>query len=196
MTVNDGEPLQVSREEPAVGRGRHRRVSGERYQQIASGQITPTEAMQNRLIEVEGDVWPISLLGRWIDRGQGRDGPELEREERQRAVQERRAGGLRAHQRRSSWTTASSTRCGSDRTGRPPSSTSRCDREQWLTTTTHAQESTLWSIGAFYVGEERVTADLAPFLLAAPPARSRCSWPPSWWTRPATPRSSTASAPR
>jgi len=42
------------------------------------------------------------------------------------------------------------------------------DREQWLTTTTHAQESTLWSIGAFYVGEERVTADLAPFLLASP----------------------------
>jgi ribonucleoside-diphosphate reductase beta chain len=42
------------------------------------------------------------------------------------------------------------------------------DREQWLTTTTHAQQSTLWSIGAFYVGEERVTADLAPFLQAAP----------------------------
>ena len=31
-----------------------------------------------------------------------------------------------------------------------------------------AQESTLWSLGSFYVGEERVTADLAPFLLAAP----------------------------
>ena len=31
-----------------------------------------------------------------------------------------------------------------------------------------AQESTIWSLGSFYVGEERVTADLAPFLLAAP----------------------------
>jgi ribonucleoside-diphosphate reductase beta chain len=31
-----------------------------------------------------------------------------------------------------------------------------------------AQESTIWSLGSFYVGEERVTADLAPFLQAAP----------------------------
>ena len=31
-----------------------------------------------------------------------------------------------------------------------------------------AQENLVWSLGNFYVGEERVTADLAPFLLAAP----------------------------
>ena len=42
------------------------------------------------------------------------------------------------------------------------------DREQWVTTPTEAQENTAWSLGSFYIGEERVTADLAPFLLAAP----------------------------
>jgi ribonucleoside-diphosphate reductase beta chain len=42
------------------------------------------------------------------------------------------------------------------------------DKEQWVTTPREAQESTIWSLGSFYVGEERVTADLAPFLQAAP----------------------------
>ncbi len=167
VTVNDGEPLEVSREAPPWGVAGTARVSGEGYQRLAAGELTPTEAMQDRIIEVEGDIWPISLLGRWIDRGQGRDGRELDREERQRAVQERRAGGyeptsgqlmdyrqLYALWERQNW---KATELDFSR-----------DREQWLTTTTHAQESTLWSIGAFYVGEERVTADLAPFLLAAP----------------------------
>ena len=31
-----------------------------------------------------------------------------------------------------------------------------------------SQAHTAWSLGSFYIGEERVTADLAPFLLAAP----------------------------
>jgi ribonucleoside-diphosphate reductase beta chain len=42
------------------------------------------------------------------------------------------------------------------------------DREQWLASPTEAQQHTMWSLGSFYIGEERVTADLAPFLLAAP----------------------------
>ena len=42
------------------------------------------------------------------------------------------------------------------------------DREQWVTTPREAQLHTTWSLGSFYVGEERVTADLAPFLMAAP----------------------------
>jgi ribonucleoside-diphosphate reductase beta chain len=37
-----------------------------------------------------------------------------------------------------------------------------------VVTPREAQESTIWSLGSFYVGEERVTADLAPFLRAAP----------------------------
>jgi ribonucleoside-diphosphate reductase beta chain len=42
------------------------------------------------------------------------------------------------------------------------------DRDQWATTPSEAQQNTAWSLGAFYIGEERVTADLAPFLMAAP----------------------------
>jgi len=42
------------------------------------------------------------------------------------------------------------------------------DREHWLITPSEAQLHTAFSLGSFYVGEERVTADLAPFLLAAP----------------------------
>ena len=42
------------------------------------------------------------------------------------------------------------------------------DKEHWLQTPTEAQQHTAFSLGSFYVGEERVTADLAPFLLAAP----------------------------
>jgi ribonucleoside-diphosphate reductase beta chain len=42
------------------------------------------------------------------------------------------------------------------------------DREHWLATPTDAQEHTAFSLGNFYVGEERVTADLAPFVSAAP----------------------------
>jgi ribonucleoside-diphosphate reductase beta chain len=42
------------------------------------------------------------------------------------------------------------------------------DREHWVMTPSEAQENLLWTLGSFYVGEERVTADLAPFLAAAP----------------------------
>ncbi len=42
------------------------------------------------------------------------------------------------------------------------------DREQWLNVPSEAQAHNAYSLGSFYVGEERVTADLAPFLLAAP----------------------------
>jgi ribonucleoside-diphosphate reductase beta chain len=42
------------------------------------------------------------------------------------------------------------------------------DREQWIVTPSEGQRHTAWTLSSFYVGEERVTADLAPFLLAAP----------------------------
>ena len=42
------------------------------------------------------------------------------------------------------------------------------DREHWLVSPAESQRHTAFSIGSFYVGEERVTADLAPFVLAAP----------------------------
>ena len=42
------------------------------------------------------------------------------------------------------------------------------DQEQWLAATAESQRETAWSMSNFYVGEERVAADLAPFVLAAP----------------------------
>jgi ribonucleoside-diphosphate reductase beta chain len=188
VSVDDGAPVSVTRECPPGGVAGSARVGADAYQRLAAGELDPTEAMQERLLEVEGDVWPISLLGRWMERAQGRDQPELEREARQREVQRRRTGayappagsGLRADDRpqtarldgrrppnelmdyrqlyalweRQSW--------------RATELDFSVDRAQWLTTPTKAQESTIWSLGSFYVGEERVTADLAPFLLAAP----------------------------
>ena len=45
-----------------------------------------------QLTSVEGQIYPVTLLGRWIERSQGRDDAELAREGRQRALQASRAG--------------------------------------------------------------------------------------------------------
>src|SRR4051794_23488204 len=68
------------------------RLGLDTYRALLSGSISPSVAMQRHLIEIEGEIHPSVLLGRWIDRSQGRDDAELEREERQRALQQRRRG--------------------------------------------------------------------------------------------------------
>jgi len=169
VTVRDGERLEVTRDErEAVGTAT---VSFESYQRMASGQISPSMAMQNQLTRVDGEIHPVTLLGRWIARAQGTDDAELKRESRQRGLQEERAGMYAS---------------GGDRDGdglldyrqlyalwerqnwKATELDFSVDREQWVTTPREAQESTIWSLGSFYVGEQRVTADLAPFLQAAP----------------------------
>jgi ribonucleoside-diphosphate reductase beta chain len=152
---------------------------------LLSGELTPPDAMRLGKTEVEGKIPPVTLLGRWIDRAEGIDGPELEREERQRRLQAENAG---------SWGSKVTNGASSD-SGDPAESKRprgglmnyeqlyalwerqnwraheldfSVDREQWLVTPSEAQRHTAFSIGSFYVGEERVTADLAPFLLAAP----------------------------
>lgn len=188
VSVRDGEPLEVTRELPegrdVVGTAS---VSFDSYQRMASGQVSPSQAMQNQLTKIDGEIHPITLLGRWIARAQGADDAELKRERKQRKLQEKRAnlyaeggiggpgqgdpghdseggardgGGLLDYRQlyalweRQNW--------------KATELDFTVDREQWLTTPREAQESTIWSLGSFYVGEERVTADLAPFLLAAP----------------------------
>ncbi|HEX3294805.1 MAG TPA: SCP2 sterol-binding domain-containing protein [Solirubrobacterales bacterium] len=153
---------------------------------LLSGELTPPDAMRLGKTEVEGSIPPVTLLGRWIDRAEGIDGPELEREERQRRRQSENAG---------SWGSKVTTNGPSTDAGDPAESKRprgglmsyeqlyalwerqnwraheldfSVDREQWLVTPAEAQRHTAFSIGSFYVGEERVTADLAPFLLAAP----------------------------
>jgi ribonucleoside-diphosphate reductase beta chain len=185
VTVRDGQPLEVSRGERDVAGTAT--VSFDSYQRMAAGQVSPSQAMQNQLTTVEGRIHPITLMGRWIARAQGADEQELKREQEQRELQERRAhlyaeggiggpgqgdpghesergardgGGLLDYRQlyalweRQNW--------------KATELDFTVDKEQWVTTPREAQESTIWSLGSFYVGEERVTADLAPFLLAAP----------------------------
>jgi ribonucleoside-diphosphate reductase beta chain len=169
VTVRDGQPLEVTREDrEAVGTAT---VSIESYQRMASGQVSPSIAMQNQLTTIDGEIHPITLLGRWIARAQGADDAELKREAKQRRLQEERAGlyasggdhdgdGLLDYRQlyalweRQNW--------------KATELDFSVDREQWVITPREAQESTVWSLGSFYVGEERVTSDLAPFLQAAP----------------------------
>jgi ribonucleoside-diphosphate reductase beta chain len=172
VSALDGERLAVSRELPE---GRDvdgtATVSFDSYQRMASGQVSPSVAMQNQLTKIDGQIHPITLLGRWIARAQGTDDAELKREAKQRRLQEERAnlyasGGdhdgdglldyrqLYALWERQNW--------------KATELDFSVDREQWVITPREAQESTIWSLGSFYVGEERVTADLAPFLQAAP----------------------------
>ena len=153
---------------------------------LLSGELTPPDAMRLGKTEVEGQIPPVTRLGRWIDRAEGIDGPELEREQRQRRIQAENAG---------SWGSKVTTDGASGDAG-DPAETRRpkgglmtyeqlyalwerqnwraheldfsVDREHWLVSPAEAQRHTAFSIGSFYVGEERVTADLAPFLLAAP----------------------------
>ena len=169
VTARDGEPLEVTTEdrEPAGTAT----ISFDSYQRMASGQISPSIAMQNQLTKIDGQIHPITLLGRWIARAQGEDDAEMKREAKQRRLQEERAGlyapggdhdgdGLLDYRQlyalweRQSW--------------KATELDFSVDREQWVVTPREAQESTIWSLGSFYVGEERVTADLAPFLQAAP----------------------------
>jgi ribonucleoside-diphosphate reductase beta chain len=153
---------------------------------LLSGELTPPDAMRLGKTEVEGSLPPVTQLGRWIDRAEGIDGPELEREQRQRRRQAENAG---------SWGSKVSVSGAASDSGDPAESKRprgglmsyeqlyalwerqnwraheldfSVDREQWLVTPAEAQRHTAFSIGSFYVGEERVTADLAPFLLAAP----------------------------
>ena len=153
---------------------------------LLSGEISPSDAMRLGYTEVEGKIFPVTRMGRWIDRAEGIDAPELAREERQRRRQAENAG---------SWGSKVPSN-GADGDAGDPAETCRprgglmsyeqlyalwerqnwraheldfsVDREHWLVSPTESQQHTAFSIGSFYVGEERVTADLAPFLLAAP----------------------------
>src|SRR5215208_5975896 len=188
VSVRGGEPLEVT---AALPEGRDvagtANLSFDSYQRMASGQVSPSQAMQNQLTKIDGKIYPVTLLGRWIARAQGTDDTELKREQKQRKIQEQRAnlyvnggvggpgqgdpghdaeGGVRDggglldyRQLYALWERQNWKATELDFT---------VDREQWVTTPREAQESQVWSLGSFYVGEERVTADLAPFLLAAP----------------------------
>ena len=165
--VNDGQRLTVATEGEADATAK---IAADTYKELVVGDLTPAASMRAQRTLIEGPVYPVTLLGRWIDRAQGRDDEELRREAAQREVQARRDGTwaatkpsdgdlldyrqLYALWERQNW--------------RVHELDFSVDREHWLASPREAQENTLWSLGSFYIGEERVTADLAPFVRAAP----------------------------
>jgi ribonucleoside-diphosphate reductase beta chain len=158
------------------------------WRRLLSGELAPAEAMMTGLTRAEGAMFPVTLLGRWIDRAAGLDEPELEREESQRAVQQRRIGtwgsaangaaprtidpaqGGAAAKRDNLMTHEQLYALWEKRNWRAHELDFSVDREHWVTSPSDAQRHTTWSMSSFYVGEERVAADLAPFVLAAPNA--------------------------
>ena len=190
IEIRDGQPLQVS--EPANGRKPDAvvQISADTFRKLVSRELSPTDAMRMQLTSIEGQIFPVTLLGRWIDRAQGRDDAELAREKRQRALQSARAGswgssvngeptsagqGDPAHEsegkRRAGGTLLSYGQLYAlweKQNWKAHELDFTVDKEQWVTTPAESQAHTAWSLGSFYIGEERVTADLAPFLQAAP----------------------------
>src|SRR3954463_1574710 len=178
VEVRDGNRLTVATGRPSGTADATVRLSLDTFRSLLNGETTPTEAMQKDLTSVEGKIYPVTLLGRWMERAQGRDEKELAREREQRAKQEQRIG---------SWGGARPGTNGASRKGadglldypdlyalwerqnwRASELDFSVDREQWVTTPHESQIHTAWSLGSFYIGEERVTADLVPFVAAAP----------------------------
>ena len=59
---------------------------------LLSGELQPTDALRLGKTEILGRIPPVTQLGRWMDRAEGVDGPEQEREAAQAEVQRRREG--------------------------------------------------------------------------------------------------------
>jgi ribonucleoside-diphosphate reductase beta chain len=200
VVVDDGSVRVRAADDPGDGEVPQRRaivrISVDTWRKLVAGELSPSTAMQLGLTDAVGDLPAVTLLGRWIDRANGADGPELEREQRQRELLLSRGGtwGARANGANGRGDDGASRATPIDPAQRAAGSRRRgdllgygqlyalwersnwraheldfsVDREHWLATPTEAQRHTAWTLGSFYVGEERVTADLAPFLLAAP----------------------------
>jgi ribonucleoside-diphosphate reductase beta chain len=175
VEVRDGSRVTVASGRPSRADATVR-LSQETFQSLLNGDVSPSQAMQTGLTSIEGKIYPVTLLGRWMERAQGRDKKESAREAAQRAKQEERIG---------SWGGAkpgTNGRRGTDGLLDYPDLYAlwerqnwsaheldfSVDREQWVTTPAESQMHTTWSLGSFYIGEERVTADLVPFVAAAP----------------------------
>ncbi len=188
VEVDDGEVRCRSAADngAAAGADATVRLSVDTWRRLVGGELLPTDAMMTGLTRAEGALYPITLLGRWIDRAAGVDGPELEREVVQRQLQERRIGTWGSSANGAAPRTIDPAQGGAaakrdnlmsyeqlyalweKRNWRAHELDFSVDREQWLISPSEAQKHTLWSMSSFYVGEERVAADLAPFVLAAP----------------------------
>jgi ribonucleoside-diphosphate reductase beta chain len=198
--VDDGE-VSVATEPPEGGADASVILSHEVWLRLVRGDVSPNESMRAQLVRVEGKMMPVTVMGRWIERAEGRDDPELEREQRQRLVQEARAtwgssanGATPVGQGDPAQAGEQPQEAGGN--GRRRGARRRqgaallsyedlyalwerqnwkaheidftVDKQHWLATPSEGQLDTMWSLSSFYIGEERVAADLAPFVLAAP----------------------------
>jgi ribonucleoside-diphosphate reductase beta chain len=187
LRVDDGH-VETTSEPPEAGADSAVILSHSTWLAIVRGDLSPNVAMQQALSRVEGALPPVTLVGRWIERSEGRDDKELEREERQRRIQERRVTwgsqvngtgpgqGDPGHEAETGRRAKGAGLLGYEelyalwerQNWRAHEIDFSADKAQWLTTPTDSQFETIWSTASFYIGEERVTADLAPFVMAAP----------------------------
>jgi ribonucleoside-diphosphate reductase beta chain len=172
VEVRDGNRITVATGHPAGRPDATVRLSNDTFKALLNGALTPTEAMQRDLTSVDGKIYPVTLLGRWMERAQGRDDAEMAREREQRARQEQRQGSWGgnggAHTSDGLLDYTQLYALWEKQNWRAHEIEFSVDREQWVTTPRESQIHTTWSLGSFYIGEERVTADLVPFVAAAP----------------------------
>jgi ribonucleoside-diphosphate reductase beta chain len=194
VEVADG-AVGVATEPPAAEPDSTVALSHDTWLRLVRGELLPNDAMRSQLIRVAGKMFPVTIFGRWIERSEGRDDRELEREQRQRAVQDTRltwgAGrngavpegqgdpgaqgkrnGARGKQGQKSGPALLSYEAlyalWERQNWKAHEIDFSVDKEHWLATPTEGQYDTMWSLSSFYIGEERVAADLAPFVMAAP----------------------------
>jgi ribonucleoside-diphosphate reductase beta chain len=178
VEVRDGNRVTVATGHPTRADATVR-LSMDTFRRLLTGEVTPTDAMQRDLTSIEGQIYPVTLLGRWMERAQGRDEGELAREREQRAKQAERVGSWGGARPSANGGGKQRSRDGlldytelyalwERQNWKAHEIDFSVDREQWVTTPRDAQLHTTWSLGSFYLGEERVTADLVPFVAAAP----------------------------
>jgi ribonucleoside-diphosphate reductase beta chain len=187
--VDDG-TVGVTTERPAADPDAKVSFARDTWLRLVRGELTPNDAMRAQLVRVEGKMFPVTILGRWIERSEGRDDRELEREKRQRAVQDQRktwGAGRNGAVPRGQGDPAEQRENGRGKRSGPSLLSYEdlyalwerqnwkaheidftVDKQHWLATPSEGQLDTMWSLSSFYIGEERVAADLAPFVMAAP----------------------------
>src|SRR5436190_9061245 len=79
VEVRDGNRPTVATGRPSGAPDATVRLSMDTFRSLLNGELTPTEAMQKDLTAVDGQIYPVTLLGRWMERAQGRDEKELAR---------------------------------------------------------------------------------------------------------------------
>src|SRR3954453_17302095 len=92
VEVRDGSRVSVATGRPNQADATVR-LSLDTFRSLLNGELTPTTAMQKDLTSVEGQIYPVTLLGRWMERAQGRDEKEQAREREQRSNKHARGGG-------------------------------------------------------------------------------------------------------